>query len=76
MLYQLSYCGEPCGKRVHLISGGAPIGKENASDAARNRCGFVAEHSLIPVKKTRRNSGNWIPAEFSGTRRVRQRDEV
>jgi hypothetical protein len=42
VLYQLSYCGEPCGKRVHLISGGAPVGKENAGPAKRNRCAFEA----------------------------------
>jgi hypothetical protein len=39
VLYQLSYCGEPFGElpsRAHLISGTAPIGKENAG-AARHR---------------------------------------
>jgi hypothetical protein len=57
VLYQLSYCGEPCGKRVHLISGGAPVGKENAGSAKRNRCGFEADHSLIHVKEAHQGDG-------------------
>jgi hypothetical protein len=57
VLYQLSYCGEPCGKRVHLISGGAPVGKENAGSAMRNRRAFEAYHSLIPMKEARQGKG-------------------
>jgi hypothetical protein len=39
VLYRLSYCGRPFGElpsRAHLISGTAPIGKENAG-LARHR---------------------------------------
>ena len=35
VLYQLSYCGGPCGKNAcHLISGAGRIGKENADPGA------------------------------------------